>query len=280
MVEGGSLDFVKAIEKRYKSLGGDIKYKATVEKILVEDNRAVGVQLTDGSTHRADIIVSAADGRSTIFGMLEGKYINNKIKDRYADWKTFRPIIQACYGVAREFPGEPSSQVVKLAKPLVVAGENRDWIFLRIFNFSDKFAPQGKTALGVIIETQWDYWKSLREKDRDAYNKEKERISAEVLDRLEMQYPGLSSQVEVTDISTPYTTWRHTLNHRGAFEGFLITPQNVYSRVEKSLPGLDNFYMAGQWVMPGGGVVPCLFSGRHVIQLQCRKDGKSFREAR
>jgi hypothetical protein len=44
----------------------------------------------------------------------------------------------------------------------------------------------------------------------------------------------------------------------------------------RTLPGLANFYMAGQWVMPGGGVPPCLYSGRHGVQILCRRDGKPF----
>ena len=34
--------------------------------------------------------------------------------------------------------------------------------------------------------------------------------------------------------------------------------------------------MAGQWVMPGGGVPPCLYSGRHVIQILCKRDENTF----
>ena len=41
-------------------------------------------------------------------------------------------------------------------------------------------------------------------------------------------------------------------------------------------PGLENFYMAGQWVVPGGGVPPCFYSARHVIQILCKRDGKKF----
>ena len=40
--------------------------------------------------------------------------------------------------------------------------------------------------------------------------------------------------------------------------------------------GLDRFYMAGQWVTPAGGVPPCLFSGRHAIEMLCRDDGELF----
>ena len=28
--------------------------------------------------------------------------------------------------------------------------------------------------------------------------------------------------------------------------------------------------------VPGGGVPPCIYSGRHVIQILCRRDGKEF----
>jgi len=34
--------------------------------------------------------------------------------------------------------------------------------------------------------------------------------------------------------------------------------------------------LAGQWVMPGEGVPPCILSGRHVVQILCRRDGKRF----
>jgi phytoene dehydrogenase-like protein len=57
----------------------------------------------------------------------------------------------------------------------------------------------------------------------------------------------------------------------------MITPDALKSQVERTLPGLSNFYMAGQWVMPGGGVPPCLFSGRHVAQLLCKRDRKVFK---
>ena len=99
-------------------------------------------------------------------------------------------------------------------------------------------------------------------------------MAAAVLARLEAHYPGLLSQVEMTDVATPYTTWRYTLNHRGACMGWLPTPEVIMTRVKRTLPGLANFYMAGQWVLPGGGVPPCLYSGRHVVQILRHRDGK------
>ena len=54
LIEGGSHEFVRAIEQRYLQLGGRITYKATVNKILVKDDQAVGIRLADGSQHVAD----------------------------------------------------------------------------------------------------------------------------------------------------------------------------------------------------------------------------------
>ena len=79
---GGALAFTRAIEKRFRDLGGTIRYGARVSRILVEQppagqaRRAVGIRFDDGTEHRADVVVSAADGRRTIFDMLEGRYLN------------------------------------------------------------------------------------------------------------------------------------------------------------------------------------------------------------
>jgi phytoene desaturase len=279
LIEGGSLEFARSIEKRYSELGGTVSYRATVEEILVEGGRAVGVRLADGTEHRADAVVSAADGHSTLFKMLGGRYLNDKIVKRYATWKTTQPLLMASYGVAKEFPDEPPFTTIVLEHPLNIGQQAVDGIFVRLFNYSPRFAPAGKTVVQVEFETEWEYWYNLQSKDRAHYEAEKERVAAELLQRLEAHYPGLSSCVEVTDVVTPYTTWRYTHNYRGAWGGWLMTPEAIRTTIERTLPGLSGLYMAGQWVMPGGGVSSCLYSGRHAVQLLCRHEGKPFETA-
>ena len=276
LIDGSCLDFVRAIEQRYRGLGGGVTYEATVEEILVENDRAVGVRLADGSEHRSGAVVSAADGRSTLFQMLGGRYLNDKIRHRYKTWKTFRPLLMVTYGVARGFPDEPAFTTVQLERPLTIAGEEVSAFCIRIFNYSRRFAPPGKTVIQVELETEWDYWNDLRQEDRARYDAEKEQVAAEILERLERHYAGISSLVEVTDVATPYTWWRYTLNHEGAWEGWMMTGEAMRTVVERTLPGLSGFYMAGQWVVPGGGVPFCLYSGRHAVQLLCRHDGRAF----
>lgn len=76
---GGSLAFARAIAARFCELGGQIHYRARVEKILVEphadgaNSRAVGLRLANGEEHRADWVISAADGHAAIYQLLEGR---------------------------------------------------------------------------------------------------------------------------------------------------------------------------------------------------------------
>jgi len=275
IVAGGSLEFSLAIARRYAQLGGQLVYGASVEEILVEDDRAVGVRLADGSEHRADVVISAADGYGTIFRMLGGRYANAKVRERYHNWPLFRPLLMISYGVARTFPDRPSENVFRLQRPLDVAGRSVGGLMCRLFNRDPTLAPEGKTVVQVMLETDFDYWCDLRG-DRARYEAEKARVAGQVLDWLEAHLPGISAQVEMTDVATPYTFWRYTRNHRGAFEGWLMTPEHMGKPLPKTLPGLQNFYMAGQWVEPGGGVPPALYSGRQVVQILCHRDGIPF----
>ena len=275
LLAGSCTDFVASVAERYASLGGEVQYNATVQEILVEHDRAVGVRLADGSELRADVVVGAGDSRSTIFNLLGGRYVDQKITERFANWKLLPPVMTLSFGVKREFPGEPPLNFLFLKEPLVIGRVTIPGFPVRLFNYGTEFSPPGKTVVQALVHTDWDYWNELQ-KDQPRYTAEKQRVATEVRARLETHYPGLTAQVEVADIATPLTTWRYTLNHQGAFMGWLPTPKAMRTQVAKTLPGLANFYMAGQWVMPGGGVPPSVYSGRQVIQILCRRDGKKF----
>jgi len=275
LLEGGCPDFVEPIERKYRSLGGELTYNAKVEKIVVENGKAVGIRSADGTEHRADIIVSAADGYSTIFGMLGGEFVDDRIRERYQSWKLIKPIIIVSFGVSRTFPGEPPFSSIMVKDPLRIGSEDIPGFGVRIFNYSTKFAPAGKTVVQILIESDWDYWNNLTS-DRERYDAEKKRIAAEMLRRLEKYYPGISSKVEVEDVATPYTLWRYTLNHKGAYMSWMPAADKILETIPRTLPGLSNFYMAGQWTTPGGSVPTSLFSGRQLIEVLCSQDGKKF----
>jgi hypothetical protein len=48
------------------------------------------------------------------------------------------------------------------------------------------------------------------------------------------------------------------------------------SEMKKTLPGLGDFRMVGQWVAPGGGLPPAVSTARDAIQILCNEDRKRF----
>jgi len=275
---GGALALVSSIERRYLELGGTVHYNARVEKILVEDDRAVGIRLADGSEHRADWVISAADGRTTIFDMLDGKYVDREIKERYDNPRLFQPLVYVSIGVNHEPAGLPTSiagLLYPLETPITIAGKEEWTMCVRSYSFDPTLTPEGKNVLIVQYESDYDYWSALR-REPARYAAEKERIVSEVVARLEERFPEISGRIEMTDVATPITWERYTGNWRGAYEGWMFDAKSFSSSMRKTLPGLRNFYMAGQWVNPGGGIPTAVMSGNHTVQLICNKDGRRF----
>ena len=278
---GGSMPLSRALEKRYLDLGGVIHYGSKVEKILVENDQAVGIELQDGVQHRADRVVSAADGHTTIFKMLDGKYVDEKVKQPYEKWPLFPPLIYVGLGINRVFDEEPktvSGISFCLNQPVEIGDQTLDRMTAHIFNQDPTLAPAGKTAITVMINSNYHYWKDMA-KDPVEYEEKKGQITRQVVAALEQRFPGIESQVEMVDVATPLTFERYTGNWQGSFEGWLITPQNassIMSPMKQTLPSLMNFYLCGQWVEPGGGLPTGVMSGRRLMKSICKEDGKKF----
>jgi phytoene dehydrogenase-like protein len=278
-VIGGALALVKPIEKRYRALGGEIHFKSRVAKVLVDNNQAVGVRLADGKEYRADYVISAGDGHTAIFDLLDGRYIDDTLKKMYAKPAIFAPLVYVGLGIKRTFEAVPDSvggYSFPLKTPIDNAGKPETTLNTMIYNFDPTLAPAGKTLLVVLFSTDYEYWRELR-KDPVCYTAEKDRIADAVIKGLEEKFPGISAQVEMRDVATPITWERYTGNWRGAYEGWMF---GAYQYIPKTLPGLDNFYMAGQWVNAGGGMPTAAISGSHTVQLICRQDGQKYVSAK
>ncbi len=278
---GGSLEFARKIEERYLSLGGKVSYKSRVKKIVVENGCTKGVRLENDEIHNADIVISAADGYCTVYEMLEGKYVDDEINGYYKNFNVFPSYLQISLGVGRTFDDCPHTTVFPLETPIQIGrADKADYIGARIFNFDSTMAPEGKTVLTVILPTDDnEYWEKMRLEDIDKYRKEKSRIAGEVISALEKRFGDIEGKVEQIDVSTPATVRRYTNNWKGSLEGWVLSPEVGFKQMKKVLPGLSNFYMAGQWVEPGGGLPPAILSGRNVTQLICRADKVKFRNS-
>lgn len=279
---GGSMPMSRALEKKYTDLGGVINFRKKVASIITENNKAVGIKLDDGSEYRCGRVVSAADGHTTIFKMLEGKYTDENIRTMYETWTPFTPLIFAGIGVSRTFPDEAmdvSGFTFELKTPMMIGESLRKRVSVHLYNHDRSMAPEGKTTIVMMLPTNYEYWKELQN-DREAYDTKKEEIGKLLVEALEQRFPGITKQVEMTDVATPMTFQRYTGNWRGSFEGWIITPGNsntLMKPLSQKLPGLDNMFLCGQWVEPGGGLPPAIMSGKRFVKTICKEDRKKFR---
>jgi phytoene dehydrogenase-like protein len=278
---GGSLRFIGLIEENYRRLGGHIRYEARVERILVHDGKAMGVRLAGGETIEADVVVSAADGFATVFEMLEGMFIDKQIRRIYETYKPFPSYVQVSLGIGADLGGEPGFLGLVLDPPLKVDPQTQESLLtFRIFNFDPTFSPSGKTAVVAFLGTyNHAYWQDLRADDKASYDAEKRRIAENVGALFEKRVPQAQGKIEVVDVATPATVIRYTGNWRGSMEGWLLTPSTRFKSLPSSLPGLQDFHMAGHWTSPGGGLPSGLITGRAVARRICKEAGIRWKGA-
>jgi phytoene dehydrogenase-like protein len=272
---GGTEAFREALEHTYRSLGGEVMLHATVDEVVVEDGHACGVRLADGSVIPADIVLSTSSAPETVLRLLGGRYDAHRTRERLANWKLFDPIVLASFGVAQAYSEMPSTLLVDGMDPFRVGGLRNDSLLLRIYNDDPCFAPPGHTVVQAMLKTDYNWWATLGSR----YNAEKDALAELVLDKLAPHLADLGPAVRVTDIATPITYWGMARSWRGSYEGWMPRGDSFFGGVSKKLRGLEGFYMAGQWVEPGGGIPTAVLSGRQAIQLMCADHKHIFRTA-
>jgi phytoene dehydrogenase-like protein len=274
---GGSLDFARAMERRYVELGGEIVYEAQVEKILTDNGRAIGVRLYNDEVHEADYVISAADGHSTLFHMLGEEHLTRKHKRLYDGHLPTRSQVQISLGVRRDLSATPHWVTYLLDEPVLIMGEQHREIGVKHYSFDDSLAPDGKSVVEVMLRSDYDYWQRIY--GRRLYDSEQRQVSGIIIDLLERWHPGIRADIEHIDEATPLSYERFTGNWMGATSGWLLTKATMRMLIfgmKKTLPGLSNFLMAGHWVEPGGSVPLAAASGRSAVQLICHQDGVGF----
>jgi phytoene dehydrogenase-like protein len=270
---GGSYPLAQRMVDKFESLGGKLSYKRRVEKIIVENDVTQGVVLTDGTRIVADYVISAADGYSTIYKMLDAKYVSKQIDFAYKNWELFTPLVQVSFGIDQNIKTE-GPIIINLSKELMI-GRTRLENGYSVMNYSHDptMAPEGKSVIVMRYDSPWKLWENL---EGEEYKNEKLQIEKDTTALLEKEFPGISSFIEVVDIATPKTDVKYTGVKDGAYEGFMPSKENMMKSLKMKLPKLQNFYMAGQWLSPGGGIPPSAQTGKWAVQLICKKEKQRF----
>jgi phytoene dehydrogenase-like protein len=81
-VEGGIGSLSEALERSIHAHGGEVRKKAAVRRIIVEDGRAVGVELKNGEELRARAVVSNLDKPATFFRLVGREQLESSFCDQ------------------------------------------------------------------------------------------------------------------------------------------------------------------------------------------------------
>lgn len=86
LARGGSHSIAQVLQRAYVHNGGQIRAVHHVEKILVEEGRAVGVRLRDGREWKARLaVVSNADPYATFVEMIDDEHLPRTFTERVKD---------------------------------------------------------------------------------------------------------------------------------------------------------------------------------------------------
>ena len=281
---GGADKLISLLEENYLALGGKLRYNAKVAEITCKEGQASGVVLEDGRSHNANIVISAADGRSTVYEMLKGKYKDKHIEERYEGslYETIDKTLYVSIGVNKDFSNECHKTYFSLKKPIIIDNKTTlDHLDLTHYCDDPAAAPHGKSLLTLMPSAlDWEYWRDLRTNNFNEYKEEKNRIADSIIEALDQQFGGIRNNVEMIDVATPATYIRYTGNWTGGQISWKAKKEITGKGTAWKIKGLDNFYMTGQWAGVSGGLNHVVMMGNHLAQIICKeeKSGFSFKQ--
>lgn len=263
-VKGGMYQIPKALERLAKELGVKIYTESEVEKIVVEDGKAVGVKV-GGETIGADFVVTNADAVMTYRELLETK--NKRIDNLEPSCSGFVLLL----GTKKQFPN--------LAHHNIFFSDDYKAEFDALFHkkrpatnptiyvcatsrTDETQAPAGHENLFILVNAPYT-------SNQTDWQKEAKPYRDLIIKTLEKQgLEGLEDSIDFEEIITPadFET-KYRANHgsiygvssNGIFSAFLRPPNKARK--------IENLYFVGGATHPGGGIPLVLLSGKLASDL-------------
>ncbi|KKJ01235.1 carotenoid isomerase [Prochlorothrix hollandica] len=250
-----ALKLVEGLEKA----GSTIRYKAKVQTIIREGNRAVGVRLVSGEEIRAKRVVSNATRWDTFGKLLDPETqptSEQRWQQRYRKSPSF---VSVHLGVKADLlPAGTDCHHIVL-EDWAKMEDNEGTIFVSIPTLLDpSLAPPDRHIIHTFTPSYIDDWQDL---DPAAYQAKKEQAAQRLIQRLEAIFPGLQDHIDYQEVGTPRTHRRFLNRQDGTYGpiprqklwGLLGMPFN-----RTAVPGL---YCVGDSTFPGQGLNAVAFSG-------------------
>lgn len=267
---GGSRAIAKEVCRTIEEAGGEIVVQAGVSQILVEGNRAVGVQLEDGRTLTADRVISGVGARATYNRLLGHLPRFDDARTRVSELEPSMAHVCLYLGLrgSREELGLPATNQW-VHSSLDYESSFRAWrsdpdgvppvVYIAAAKKQDP-SPQGGTRTAVEVIAPFDFrhvtaWRDTAWKKRGAdYEGLKAELSERLMGALERRSPGIREHVEVQELSTPLSTVKFSGHAAGEMYGVAGVPARYSEPALRVRTGIRNFFLTGQdSLFPGVG---------------------------
>jgi len=279
--EGRSHALTSAILKGFQELGGEVRFNALVNRILVENGHVCGVELLNGDIYLCKAAISNVNPICTTMKMLP----QDEVPDNYKK-KIYAPNIgpsafSVYLGLNENYKklgldahetfinvdddlDSHFESMTKLESPKVIVAACYNHV-------NETISPPDTSQLVLTSLQMGKIWQSV---SPDQYHRIKDYIANSMVTMVEDTIcPNIRDYIEVAEAATPLTYYRYSKNIDGAIYGYtqdvLNSPRFRLSS-KGAIPGL---YLAGAWVNLGGGYVPSINSGRMAAGM-CLKDLK------
>ena len=277
---GGSSQIAKFCDKVIEKAEGTIVINAEVDQILIKNNKAFGVKLTDGKEMYATKIVSGAGVMTTYKKLLPQSVLEkHQLLNNLQQVK--RSVAHACLYIGLE--GSPEELKLPKTNYWIYPGDldhdqcvdrylkdiNQEFPVVYISfpsakdpDWSNRYPKKSTIDIITLLPYEvFEKWEGSRWMKRgEEYEELKESFSQRLLNYLYKQIPQVKGKISHYELSTPLTT-QHFINYdKGEIYGLDHSPKRFRQDFLQPRTPIKNLFLTGQDVVTAG-VGGALFSG-------------------
>lgn len=251
---GGSGAIVQALIKGFERWGGQLRLNAHVEKILVQQGRAIGVKLRAGEVLKAPIVISNATIWDTYSQLLNPEDLPTAYQQTGLATPAIESFMHLHLGIRSDGLEQLSGHHVVVhdaTKDITVPGNT---CMISIPSVWDaNLAPAGHHVIHAYTLEPYQNW----QRD-DSYETRKRQKAESLFRALEKVIPDVRQRIVLELIGTPLTHSRYLRRYQGTYGPAIAVGQGSFPSCSTPIAGL---YRVGDSTMPGIGVPAVAASG-------------------
>tara|TARA_B100001109_G_scaffold245417_1_gene233141 strand:- start:514 stop:1443 length:930 start_codon:yes stop_codon:yes gene_type:complete len=263
--KGGVGTIAEKLVKGLEKLGSKIRYKANVKEILIEDNNAIGVKLSNGEELFAKTIISNSTRWDTFGlndekkGLVDKEFVSRKEHNWKNNYKPSPSFVSIHIGVDKKIINPNFNCHHIIVENWDKLEDEKGVIFISIPTLLDKnLAPEGKHIVHAFTPSSINEWENLTRKE---YLLKKENYFNFIIKKISKIIPEIKDSIDHKEIGTPKTHKKFLGRFEGSYGpipkkkllGLLPMPFNTTS--------IKNLYCVGDSCFPGQGLNAVAFSG-------------------